>query len=189
MDTAKLVRTVALGGIVAGSLGYATLTGAATQGILGPGSSAGTTDLTVTITEQVFINNLTDIALTYVAPTSPLVGLEPFCVYSGTGDYRITIASTNGAGTFDAVNGGDANALEYTVQVDDTPTLTTPNAVTEDVQVPVTFSDSGAASTCLADNAAIDVTFVEGGGLNDLDGATRVLGDYTDTLTLTVVPF
>ena len=75
------------------------------------------------------------------------------------------------------------------MQVDDTPTLTTPNAVTEDVQVPVTFSDAGAASTCLADNAAIDVTFVEGGGLNDLDGVTRVLGDYTDTLTLTVVPF
>jgi hypothetical protein len=189
MDTAKLIRTVALGGIVAGSLGYATLTGAATQGTLGPGSSVGTTDLTVTITEQVLINNLTDIALTYVAPTSPLVGLEPFCVYSGTGDYQITIASTNGTGTFDAVNGGDANALQYTVRVDDTPTLTTPVAVTEDVQVPVTFSDSGATSACGVDNAAIDVTFIEGGGLNDLDGLTRILGDYTDTLTLTVVPF
>lgn len=135
------------------------------------------------------INNLNDIALTYLAPTSPLVGLEPFCVYSGTGDYRITIASDNGTGTFDATNGSDPNALQYTVRVDDTPALTTPIPVTENVQVPVTLSDGGAVSTCGVDNAAIDVTFIESGGLNDLDGATRILGDYTDTLTLTVVPF
>lgn len=189
MDTSKLVKHFSLGGVVALSLGYATLTGAANQGSLGAGSSTGDLDVTVTITEQVMINNLNDIPLTYVAPTSPLVGLEPFCVYSGTGDYRITIDSFNGTGTFDTVTVGDVNALQYTVRVDDTPTLTTPIAVTENVQVPVTLSDGGAVSTCGVDNAAIDVTFVEGGGLNDLDGATRILGDYTDTLTLTVVPF
>lgn len=138
------------------------------------------------------INNLNDIALTYLAPTSPLVGLEPFCVYSGTGDYRITIASTNGTGTFDAINGSDVNALQYTVRVDDTPALTTPIAVTENVHVPVSHGAVTEVNflTELQFGVAGRVTREDGSfvarsklWILDEDGNTRV-STYTDPFGL-----
>ncbi|TDJ41234.1 MAG: carboxypeptidase regulatory-like domain-containing protein, partial [Gammaproteobacteria bacterium] len=130
--------------------------------------------------------------MTYLAPTSPLVGLEPFCVYSGTGDYRITIASTNGTGTFDAINGSDVNALQYTVRVDDTPALTTPIAVTENVHVPVSHGAVTEVNflTELQFGVAGRVTREDGSfvarsklWILDEDGNTRV-STYTDQFGL-----
>lgn len=138
------------------------------------------------------INNLNDIALTYVAPTSPLVGLEPFCVYRGVGDCRITIASSNGTGTFDAMNGSDVNALQYTVRVDDTPALTTPIAATENVHVPVSHGAVTEVNflTELQFGVAGRVTREDGSfvarsklWILDDDGNTRV-STYTDQFGL-----
>ena len=176
LTTACLVGAVAIGSVQA-----------ATNPTAPEPTSTGDLDVSVTVGDLVWIQNLDDIALAYAAGTDA-VGAETFCVYSTVGaGYDITISSSNGGGStvFTATGVAvPANTVTYGVTFDTDTTPADGVDVTE--ALPITGNlpaANGLPPTCGTDNASIEVTFPEAG---NLAGATA--DTYGDTLTLFIEP-
>lgn len=149
----------------------------------GSGRDVATFTVTLSIGQAVWIQNLDPIPLSYALGTDA-TGNEPFCVWSSTGAYDITIrsASPTGSVLFLATGTADpGNSVEYTVSFDTDPDATDGQTVTEGLMI----GDQPSLSppSCLADNAAIRVSFAEPGNL-----ALAPADTYQDELTLFVEP-
>ena len=163
---------------------------AATDSPANPGpTSTGHVDVTVTVPELVWIQRLDAIALTYV-PGTDATGEDEFCVYSSTGtaSYDLTISSLTATGTttFEATGQAvPANTVDYGVKFDTDLDASDGSDVTEAATMTnLPNAVTGLPPTCAADNASIQVTFLE--ALN-LDSAPADV--YEDELTLLVEPF
>jgi hypothetical protein len=152
----------------------------------GNGQDSDIFQVTVTISEAVWIQNLDPISLSYTLG-SDAIGDEPFCVWSSTGFYDVTISSltSTGAPTFVATGQTvPANTVNFGVLFDDDADASDGAAVTEGVTITnQTTPASGSPASCLTDNSAIRVTFPE---TANLDAAPA--DAYADELTILVEP-
>lgn len=159
---------------------------AATQGTLGTGSSTGSMDLSVTISESLRITGLADAALGTYGGTGDLTQDTDVCVYTNdsTGDYQITADNLANSGNFEITN-ANSDALAYTVAWNDATGTTGQAALTANVALAAqtgadTASDDCSTGASMTSN--IEVTFAEAA----LQAAPS--GAYTGTLTLVVTP-
>ncbi len=185
------LKNLLLKGLAAGTLVGIFAIGsvqAATVNPAVPGAtSTGSVDVTVQVPDLVWIQNLNAIPLTYT-PGSDATGNEPFCVYSTTGAYDITISSLTATASTSFVATGQtvpANTVNFGVRFDNDTDATDGTDVTEAAAITnQSPAVGGAPATCATDNAAIWVSFAETG---NLDGAP--VDTYEDELTLLIEPF
>jgi hypothetical protein len=150
------------------------------------GRAEETFSIELTIGEIAWIQRLDDIALSYVQG-SDAIGDEPFCVWSSTAAYDITISSQTATASTTFVAGGQAvpaNTVSYSVLFDSDADASDGVAVTEGstfINQPTTAS--GSPPSCLVDNAALRIRFAEPGNLDAAPADT-----YQDLLTLFVEP-
>jgi len=147
------------------------------------GRDVGLFSVSVAISQAVWIQNLDPIPLSY-SLGSDAVGNEPFCVWSSTGAYDITISSVTPTGSTLFVATGQAvpaNTVSYTVLFDTDADATDGVTVTEGLLID--NQPSLSPPTCITDNAAIRVGFAEPGNLGVAPADT-----YQDELTLIVEP-
>ncbi len=179
-----LAAACLLGVFAAGSVN------AATSNPVAPGlTSTGTVDVSVTIGDLVWIQNLDPIALAYVAGSDASAN-EPFCIYATNPAFDITISSLTPTAAVLFTATGQAvpgNTVDYTVDFStagDTDASTGGTPITEGVQLVGSNTTAvGVPPDCSTDNSAIYVTFAEAGNL-----ATAPADTYRDQLTLLVEP-
>jgi hypothetical protein len=176
LTTACLVGAVAIGSVQAA-------TNPANPGA----TSTGDLDVSVTVPDLVWIQNLGDIALGYT-PGSDAVGTDSFCVYSTVAaGYDITISSLTATATTTFTATGvavPANTVSYGVKFDTDTDASDGADVTEALTIAAnTPAAGGFPPTCATDNASIEVTFPE---TTNLDAAPA--DTYGDTLTLLIEP-
>jgi len=150
-------------------------------------TSTGTVDVSVTVGELVWIQNLNPIALAHT-PGVDAIQNEPFCIYSTTGAFDITISSLTPSGTTAFTATGQAvpgNTVQYGVKFDTDIDASDGVDVTEaGTLVNNTPVATGVPPDCSTNNAAIQVTFPDAGNLG-----TAAADTYLDQLTLFVEPF
>ncbi len=143
-------------------------------------------NIQVTIAEATWIQRLDPIGLSYVRG-SDATGNEPFCVWSSTGAYDITISSQTATGSTTFVATGQAvpaNTVDYSVLFDSDPDASDGISVTEGaILINQPTSASGSPPSCMVDNAAIRVNFTEAANLDTAPADT-----YQDELTLFIEP-
>jgi hypothetical protein len=147
------------------------------------GRDVATFVVSVTISEAVWIQNLDPIPLAY-SVGSDAVGNEPFCIWSSTGAYDLTISSTTPTAAPVFLASGQtvaANTVSYTVLFDTDTDASDGVTVTEGVLIG--NQPSSGLPSCLSDNAAIRVGFAEPANL-----AVAPADTYQDQLTLLVEP-
>ncbi len=172
------VDSANVGAVIAG-----TYQGAFTLVEGASGRDVATFAVSIQISQVVWIQNLDPIPLAY-SLGSDAIGNEPFCVWSSTGAYDITISSGTPTGSPLFVATGQAgagNTVSYTVLFDTDPDASDGTTVTEGVIID--NQPSSGIHTCLTDNAAILVSFTEPGNLGSAPADT-----YQDQLTLLVEP-
>jgi hypothetical protein len=150
------------------------------------GRAEDTFSIELTIGELVWIQRLDDIALGYVQG-SDAVGDEPFCIWSSTAAYDITISSQTPTGSTTFVASGQvvaANTVDYSVQFDSDADASDGVAVTEGATlINQTTTASGSPPSCLGDNTALRIRFIEAGNLDAAPADT-----YQDQLILLIEP-
>lgn len=157
---------------------------AASDGTLGA-TSTGRSNITITVTRELRINNLGDISLgTFDVATAPFVGTDTLCVYdNGSTAYQMTLSSLNGSGIFEMING--ANRITYTVEYDDTGTGASYSSATEAVALVAQANATSTNDSCVtagSDNATVRVTVTAANVSNAANGT------YTDTLSAVIAP-
>jgi len=133
-----------------------------------------------------WIQRLDPIALAYTMGSDAMVN-EPFCVWTTTGAYDITISSLTPTASTSFIATGQAipaNTVNFGVQFD-TDTDASDGAVVTEGAVIINQSPaaSGSPPSCLADNAAVYVNFSEAGNLDAAPADT-----YVDELTMVIEP-
>ncbi len=176
----KLTNRLAMACLVGGLSMSGAALAATADGTVGA-TSTGTLDVSVAVPEVALIENLTPISLNHTAGSNT-VGSDTFCIWSTTGGYNITITSQNGGGgNFIAANGPDQ--VGYSVVFDDSTDPSTGATVVEGTPIGSLLTpDDSFPAGCAADNAVLEVTFLDG----DLN--TAGAGVYTDEVTLIVAP-
>ena len=188
MDNFKtLHRWLALASCLLGLLGAGSVYAATSNPVAPQPTSTGTVDVSVTVGELVWIQNLDPIALSH-SPGFDAVQNEPFCIYSTTGAYDITITSLTPSGSTVFTATGQAvpaNTVAYGVRFDTDIDASDGLDVTEGTALAGNApSATGVPPSCATNNASIEVTFPDVG---NLDGAAA--DTYLDQLTLFVEPF
>ena len=158
---------------------------AATDGTLGA-TSTGRANLTVTVSREMRVSNLNDLALgTYDPAAAPLTGIETLCVFdNATTGYQVTLSSANGAGAFEMHNG--TSVVVYNVDYDDSGLGTNFVAATEGVPLTGRTNADTVNDTCItrgSDNARIRIR-VFNTGVTGVD----TNGTHNDTLTVLIAP-
>ena len=145
-----------------------------------------TFNVQIAVGEMAWIQRLEPIALGYTMGSDASAN-EPFCIWTTTGAYDITISSQTPTGTTSFLAAGQAipaNTVDFGVQFDTDVDASDGTAVIEGSTITNQFpAASGDPPNCLADNAAIYVSFPEVG---NLDGAPA--DTYADELTIVVEP-
>jgi hypothetical protein len=145
-----------------------------------------TVNIQISIGETAWIQRLDPIALGYTAG-SDASGNEPFCVWTTTGAYDVTISSQTPTASTTFVAAGQAapvNTVNFGVQFDTDADASDGVAVTEGTTIlNQSPSASGSPPSCVVDNSAIYVNFPEAGNLARAPGDT-----YADELTLLIEP-
>jgi len=140
----------------------------------------------VTIVDSAWIQRLDPIALNYVIG-SDASGNEPFCVWSSTGAYDVTISSQTPTASTAYIASGQAvptNTVNYGVQFDNDADASDGATVTEGTPIlNQSTTASGMPASCLGDNTAIRVNFLESGNLDIAPADT-----YHDELTILIEP-
>ena len=174
MKIRNAIKHIALGGALAA---VATSGFAATQGATGF-NSTGDLDITLTVSDEVRINNLTDIPLAFSG--ADVSNTSEACIYrNSAATYQITATGDGAANAFTLTNGSDT--VNYSVRYDDGTgfvgmTSGTPLAQTNAESV----NDS--CVTAGSNNATIEVTVLAA------DATSLPADSYTGTLTLLVAP-
>lgn len=153
---------------------------AASDGALGF-TSTGTSVVSVVKGDQVQITGLTDINLgTWQTGDGALGGASGACVFTTTGNYRVTASSSNTTGTNFRMADGFGAFIVYTVQWNDGTLglqgMTGGTALTG-------MTGDAVSANCSGGLPAAVTADVTGGQMN-----AAAQGAYTDTLTLLVAP-
>jgi hypothetical protein len=172
---AQALKKIALGGALAA---VATTGFAATQGVTGF-TSSGDLDITLTVTDEVRINNLVDIILPPFTGAD-VVNSSDACVYrNGGATYQVTATGSGAGNAFTLTDG--VTPVNYSVTFDDgTGAL----GMTSGASLSRTNA-TGTDDSCVTnggDNSTIEVT-VAAVDANSLPEAT-----YIGTLTFLVAP-
>lgn len=171
---ANAMRNIALGGALAA---VATSGFAVTQGNLGF-TSTGDVDIFLTVNDEVRINNLADIPLSFSG--ADVTGSSDACVYRNGGTtYEITATGDGALNAFTLTNGVDTVA--YSVSYNDGTTTTamgTGTAVPADNAETTDDNCAGVGGS----NATISVT------VTAANAASLPQDTYAGTLTLLVAP-
>ncbi len=166
------------------SLGMSsTIANAATDGTLGL-TSTGTSEISISKGDVVQISKVTDVTFgQWITGDGSQEGLGEACVYSTTGAYSIKASSGSGGVAFQLDDGAN-NKLNYAVTWVDTQDGNNEIGLENNVTTAesLSSSDSSACTATGGTNANFRISIAE----LDLDSAA--VGNYTDTLTLLVVP-
>lgn len=170
----KTLRNIAIGGTLAAAT---TSAFAVTQGGLGF-TSTGDVDIFLTVADEVRINNLADIPLSFTG--ADVTGSSLACVYRNGGTtYQITATGSGAANAFTLTNGTDT--VPYSVEYFDgttTAALTSGNTIGADNAETVDNNCAGVGGA----NASISVT------VTAIDASPLPADTYSGTLFLLVAP-
>ena len=171
---------IATGVALAVSL-YAGNAMAATNGTLST-DSTGTSQVTLSITDQIKISDMHDIALGTWDGSNTVTGAANFCVYRNGGDgYQLTATTDNNAFALYSTTTSDSIPFAATVKDTGAGTPAQPLGYNTATTTPLIGSTS---QTCGgSDNAQLQVTLSP----SDLQKATTS-NDYAATVTLYVQP-
>ncbi|MES2661943.1 MAG: hypothetical protein V4629_01440 [Pseudomonadota bacterium] len=164
---------------------------AATQGTLGA-TSTGTATISVTKSVQAQISDLQDMTLANWGVGDGAVSLSSnVCVYSSTGNYKVTASGSGAASAFTLSNGSTNIAYSVTWNAGGAGNLSnTGTALTTSVQSTGYTTATTASANCSGGGASNDTArVIVGITSGNMDAAVSSATAYTGTLTLLVSPY
>jgi len=157
--------------------------------LTGLGGTSGTreidSDFSITITVNgslVRITSVDNIALGTYAQSGNVIANERFCVYSQTGNYALTVSSTNqdNSGNFNLLNTVSSTLLPYSLSFIDSGSGQGTSAVSN---LALSGSGDSSSETCGGTNNATLTLTIDEQGLQASE-----TGSYSDTINLTIAP-
>lgn len=165
---------------IAGTFVAAGSVFAATDGLLDT-TSEGTVLIEVEVGDQIQISGMIDMIGSYV-PGTDYIDDSPACVYrnGGSGNFGVTVSSTQASATSFELEDGPTNAVEYSVTFSDGVSTST---MTNGVPVN-TFTNANTTSPTCSNipQSTIAIT------VPDANLAAAGPGTYSDTLVVLVAP-
>ena len=178
-DTHMKLNKIVIGMTFAAAL--STSQAFATGGTLGA-NSTGSTDVSLSIVDQVQISSVENIGLGAWSGSGNLTGATDFCVYrSGGDDYKVTLTTLSGAFELGSVVTGDT--IPFTAMIDDDADASDGEALTYGTASTNALTGNNQFDCGAADNAELYIDIAE----SDLQAASSA-NDYSGTVTIFVEP-